>query len=178
MDKLVPIRCVVSQWFKIETQVLKTHSDRIHFERKIKNWTYRYLSLGGRVVLIKAVLTGLSVYWFALARCPESILNILHKHIYNFLWGTSAGHSSSHLANWELLALPFEFGGWDIKNLEWFGISLRLKSLWHLLTGTGTWCRIITHKYLKNRPLDVWLHGRSFRIVGTSYFLEWVYQDD
>ena len=140
------------------------------FERKIKNWTYRYLSLGGRVVLIKAVLTGLDVYCFALARCPKSILNILRKHIYNFLWGTSAGHSFSHLANWELLALPFEFGGWDIKNLEWFGISLRLKSLWHLLTGTGTWCRIITHKYLKNRPLDVWICGRSFRIVGTSYF--------
>ena len=48
-------------------------------------------------------------------------------------------------------------------------------------TGTGNWCRIITHKYLKNRPLDVWIRGRSFRIVGTSYFwngfiriIEWI----
>ena len=37
------------------------------FERKIKNWTYKYLSLGGKVVLIRVVLTGLAVYWFALA---------------------------------------------------------------------------------------------------------------
>ena len=55
------------------------------FERKIHNWTYRYLSLGGRVVLIKAVLTGLTVYWFALARCPKSILNALRKLIFSFL---------------------------------------------------------------------------------------------
>ena len=32
------------------------------FEKKIHNWTYKFLSLGGRVVLIKAVLTGLAVY--------------------------------------------------------------------------------------------------------------------
>ena len=107
------------------------------FKRKIKNWTYRYLSLGGRVVLIRAVLTGLAVYWFALARCPKSILITLCKLIYNFLWGSSGDHGLSHLVSWESLALPIEFGGWDIKNLEWFGISLRLKSLWLLLTGTG-----------------------------------------
>ena len=55
------------------------------FERKIQNWTYRYLSRGGRVVLIKAVLTGLAVYWFALARCPKSILNVLCKIMFSFL---------------------------------------------------------------------------------------------
>ena len=122
------------------------------------------------MVLIRAILTGLVVYWFALARCPKSILNTLHKLIYNFLWGSSVGHSLSHLVNWETLALPIEFGGWDIKNLEWFGISLRLKSLWLLLTVTGIWSRIIAHKYLKNRPLDDWIRGQSFSIVGTSYF--------
>ena len=62
------------------------------FEKKIQNWTYRYLSLGGRVVLIKVVLTGLAVYWFAWDRCPKSILNVPRKTIFSFLWGTSAGY--------------------------------------------------------------------------------------
>ena len=100
------------------------------FEKKIKNWTYRLLSLGGRVVLIKAVLTGLAVYWFALARCPKSILNILRRTIFSFLWGYSADYQNSHLVNWETVSLPTEYGGWDIKNLKWFGIYLRLKSMW------------------------------------------------
>ena len=140
------------------------------FEKNIQNWTYRLLSLGGRVVLIKVVLTGLAVYWYALARCPKSILNALHKLIFSFLWGSFEGHQLSHLVNWETLSLPIEFGGWDIKNLEWFGISLRLKSMWQLLIGTGIWSRIITHKYLKNRPLEDWIRGRTFCIIGTSYF--------
>ena len=140
------------------------------FERKIHNWTYRYLSLGGRVVLVRAVLTGLVVYWFALERCPKSILNALRKLIFTFLWGSSVGHKLSHLVNSETLSRPVEFGGWDIKNLEWFGISLRLKSMWQLLTSTGTWSGIITHKYLKNRPLEDWIRGQNFSIVGTSYF--------
>ena len=33
------------------------------FENKIKNWTYRLLALGGRLVLIKYVLTRLAMYW-------------------------------------------------------------------------------------------------------------------
>ena len=39
------------------------------------------------MVLIKSVLTNLVVYWFATARCPRSILNILRKSIFTFLWG-------------------------------------------------------------------------------------------
>ena len=82
------------------------------------------------MVLIKAVLTGLAVYWFTLARCPKSILNVLRKTIFSFLWGSSAGYQKPHLVSWETLSLPIKFGGWDIKNLEWFGIYLRLKSMW------------------------------------------------
>ena len=106
------------------------------------------------MVFINAVLTGLAVYWFALARCPKSILNKLRQTIFSFLWGSSVDYQKPHLVNWETLSLPVEFGGWDIENLEWFGISLRLKSIWQLLTGTGIWSRIIAHKYFKNKSLE------------------------
>ena len=39
-----------------------------------------------------------------------------------------------------------------------------------LLTGTVIWSRIIVHKYLNNRPLEDWIRGQTFSIVGTSYF--------
>ena len=32
------------------------------FEKRISNWSYRLLSLGGRLILVKAVLMGLAVY--------------------------------------------------------------------------------------------------------------------
>ena len=71
---------------------------------------------------------------------------------------------------WETVSAPIEYGGWDIKNLEWFGISLRLKSMWQLLMGNGIWSRIITHKYIKNRPLEEWIRAQNFNVFGSSYF--------
>ena len=58
------------------------------------------------------------------------------------------------LLSGSLVLAHVAFGGWDIKNLEWFEISFRMKSMWQLLTGNGIWNWIIAHKYLKNRPLE------------------------
>ena len=84
--------------------------------------------------------------------------------------GSCAEYQNSHLVNWETVSSPTEYGGWDIKNLEWFGISLRLKCMWPFLNGTGIWRRIIAHKYFKNKSLEDWIRARKFKITGTSYF--------
>ena len=87
-----------------------------------------------------------------------------------FLWGNSDGHQKLHLTSWESVSIPVEYRGWNIKHLEWFGISLRLKNLWLLLNGNGIWSRIISHKYLKHKPWEVWIRDRKFNASGTSYF--------
>ena len=69
------------------------------FENKIKHWSFRLLTLGGRVILINVVLSGFAVFWFALARCPKSILNKVRKTIFMFLWGNSDGHQKLHLTS-------------------------------------------------------------------------------
>ena len=38
-----------------------------------------------------------------------------------------------------------------------------------VLNGEGIWSHIVKHKYLKNRPVDEWLHLQVFTIQGTSY---------
>ena len=140
------------------------------FENKIKHWSFRSLTLGGRLILISVVLSGLAIFWFALVRCPKSILNKLRKTIFMFLWGNSDGHQKLHLTSWESVSIPMEYGGWNIKHLEWFGISLRLKNLLLLLNGKGIWSRIISHKYLKHKPWKVWIHARNFNTSRMSYF--------
>ena len=58
------------------------------FEKKISHWTNRFLSLGGRLVLIRSVLSSMPVYWMALVPIPTSILDKLRKMIFSFLWGS------------------------------------------------------------------------------------------
>ena len=99
------------------------------FERRIHHWAHKFLSLVGRLVLIRVVLSSMPVYWFALAHVPKSILNKLRKLIFDFLWDSSSDRKHYRLVDWQLLSRPFEFWGWGIKKLEWFSVSLRLKSL-------------------------------------------------
>ena len=65
-----------------------------NFEKRLSHWSYRLLSLGGRLILIRAVLTGMPVYWFALAPVPKSILNRLRQFIFSFLWGSTMDKQS------------------------------------------------------------------------------------
>ena len=71
-----------------------------NFERRIQHWTHRFLSLGGRLVLIKAVLTSMPVYWLALSPIPKSILDKVRKLIFSFLWGSTAEKRKYHLVDW------------------------------------------------------------------------------
>ena len=56
-------------------------------ERRISNWAYKFLSIRGRLTLIRAILQGIPVYWFSLARIPKSILRRMRQCIFTFLWG-------------------------------------------------------------------------------------------
>jgi hypothetical protein len=65
----------VEEWVWLLTKV----------EKKLKHWSYQWLSLGGRYILCKAVLESHLVYWLSLASIPSSILHKLRKLLYNFL---------------------------------------------------------------------------------------------
>ena len=87
------------------------------FEKRIQHWTHRFLSLGGRLILIRAVLTSMPVYWLDLVPIPKLILDKLRNFIFSFLWGSSAEKRKYHLVDWLSLLQPTSLGGWGIKNL-------------------------------------------------------------
>jgi hypothetical protein len=57
------------------------------------------LSLGGRFILVKAVLEGLAVYWMSLERIPAKIITLLQRLSINFLWNDLAGKRHFHLCS-------------------------------------------------------------------------------
>ena len=141
------------------------------FEKRIHHWTFHLLSLGGRLVLIRVVLSSLPVYWMALAPIPQSILDKLRSMIFSFLWGSSANIKKFHLVDWRCLSLPTSQGGWGIKHLNWFSLSLHLNSFWMALNGIGIWSSLISVKYLKKLPVASWLCNKSFSVRGV--FVIW-----
>jgi hypothetical protein len=87
------------------------------FEKRLNHWYNRWLSLGGCLVLIKAVLVNLLVFWMPMAAIPSSILNRLRQLIFIFLWSGGKDKTRYHICNWDNLTRPKKDGGWGIKNL-------------------------------------------------------------
>ncbi|XP_071728625.1 uncharacterized protein [Rutidosis leptorrhynchoides] len=54
---------------------------------KLSEWRMRTMSFGGRLVLIKSVLTSLPLYYFSLFRAPPCVIKILESVRRSFLWG-------------------------------------------------------------------------------------------
>ena len=76
------------------------------FEHKISHWSLRLLSLGGRLVPIKFVLTSIPVFWMELVPIPKSILGKLKSLIFYFLWGSKGNMKKFHLVDWFSLSKP------------------------------------------------------------------------
>ncbi|GLT40913.1 hypothetical protein SLA2020_150100 [Shorea laevis] len=57
------------------------------FEKKLRNWKSRLLSLGGRITLLNAVLSSLPVYTMSVHLLPKGVILSLDKIRRRFLWG-------------------------------------------------------------------------------------------
>ena len=128
-----------------------------NFENKISHWCNRWVTLGGRIILVKAVLENITVDWFSLAKIPCSILDIIGKKKFHFLWVSNKQGHAYHLSKWQDIARPKDYGSWGIKHIYHFGRDLVAKSLWSGLFGFGMWQEIIKWICLRFRLLDSWL---------------------
>ena len=138
------------------------------FERRISHWSHKFLSLGGCLILVQAVLSSIPVYWLGLAPIPVSVLNRLRSITFAFLWGSTGIRHKYHLTCWKQLSWPKENGGWGIKNLHWFSIALRLKNFWMVLQNERLWHDVLMGKYLKYLSVVAWLRGKKFNFCGVS----------
>jgi hypothetical protein len=56
-------------------------------EKRLKSWSFRWLSREGRLILIKSVLEAILVYWMSLAWIPKGILEKGKTNMFQILMG-------------------------------------------------------------------------------------------
>lgn len=69
-------------------------------DKKLSSWKRRYLSLGGRITLLKFVLSSIPIYYLSCFKCPKSVLRRIEKSQRNFLWNDAVEKRKYHLVNW------------------------------------------------------------------------------
>nr|XP_027067665.1 uncharacterized protein LOC113693307 [Coffea arabica] len=74
---------------------------------RIQSWQNRVLSQGGKIVLLKHVLSSMPIHLLMVASLPKAIFLELEGMFANFLWGASEGGSKYHWIRWQDLCAKF-----------------------------------------------------------------------
>lgn len=128
-------------------------------EAKINHWSFKWLSRARRLTLIKYVLLAIPVFWAALTWVPKGVLEKIRRIFSRFLW---AGSKENTVLPWvasEKVARPKYWGGWGIKSLPDFNLSLAAKSGWRLIKMENLWTRVVKGKYIDPTPLEEWIRN-------------------
>lgn len=151
------------------------------FEKRLASWQLQYLSMGGRLTLIKSVLDSIPTYYMSLFPIPKKVLKQLDKIRRDFLWEGNINTHMFHLTKWDKVTQPKHQGGLGIRDLEVHNKCLLMKWLWRYCTGESTlWKEVIIAKHgkidnwstkISNAPYGVG-HWKYIRKLGNEFFQE------
>eukprot|EP00253_Pinus_taeda_P006872 PITA_06872 len=100
---------------------------------KIAAWGGYWLTKGGKVILIKSLLSTLPIYQTAFLLAPRNVMDQISKLLRDFLWqGGKGNERKMHLANWDLVKMPIAEGGLQIRDPSLINLTLGGKLLWKL----------------------------------------------
>ncbi|GKV32990.1 hypothetical protein SLEP1_g41549 [Rubroshorea leprosula] len=118
------------------------------FEKKLSQWKGRFLSFGGRITLLNAVLTSLPVFSMSVHLLPRGLILSLDKIRRNFLWGGGENKRKINWVAWDKVCKSKKEGGLGVKDLRNFNFAL-LGKWWSRLArdDEGLVYKVIHHKY-------------------------------
>jgi len=121
--------------------------------RKSSCWKAKYLSYGGRLVLLNSVLSSLPMFMMSFFEIPKGVLKNLDHFRSRFFWQGSSEKHKYRLAKWDILCRPKDQGGLGILDLQLQNKCLLAKWLVDLLNTDGMWQTLLTNKYLRSKSL-------------------------
>lgn len=113
-------------------------------------------NIAGRLVILKAVLDSIPIYWFNLYKVPVTVINKIDKIRRDFLWnGLIQDSNKMHLLSWSKVCMSKSEGGLGITSLKNRNISLLAKWWWRYRKDSNSlWNRILLNKYGEWENID------------------------
>lgn len=117
-------------------------------KKRLSTWHQQQLSFGGRVCLIKSVLTAIPLYYLSMFRAPSKVITMLNSIQRNFLWGAKGDERKVAWVKWKECCNLKAKGGLGIKNIEKFNKALVGKWMWRVLNEKDElWVKLLEAKY-------------------------------
>lgn len=126
--------------------------------KKGRSYNSKYMSLSGRLVLLKAALNSIPIFWFAIFKAPAGVIREIEKVYRSFLWGNEERGRKVAWIPWESVCTAKERGGLDLGFIGWKNKALLIKWAWNFGTAKNSlWRKVIIAKY-KMKDEEMLLH--------------------
>ncbi|GAU38148.1 hypothetical protein TSUD_395930 [Trifolium subterraneum] len=111
-------------------------------------WGNKYVSLGGRIVLINAVMNAIPIFYLSYMKMPLKVWRELVKLQRVFLWAGLSKQTKTCWVKWDVICKPKKEGGLGVRDLRLVNISLLAKWRWKLLTTEcEVWKEVVGARY-------------------------------
>jgi hypothetical protein len=115
---------------------------------RLGSWGNKYVSLGGRIVLINAVLNAILIFYLSYMKMPKKVWKELVKIERVFLWAGLTKITKTCWVRWDVICRPKKEGGLGVRDLQLVNISLLAKWKWKLLSHDDElWKDVVVARY-------------------------------
>ncbi|GJW28226.1 putative gag-pol polyprotein [Tanacetum coccineum] len=123
-------------------------------ESRINDWRNKFLSLAGRLQLIRSVLSSMHIYWASVFILPTCIMHDLEQLMRGFIWCQREMKKGKAKVTWDSMCMPKHVGGLGISRIDDFNVALMATHIWSILTHRESlWVKWVHTYKLKGRSL-------------------------
>jgi hypothetical protein len=120
----------------------------VALRKRLGLWANKYVSLGGRIVLLNSVLNAIPIFYLSYMKIPVHVWKQVRRIQREFLWGGKRGRKKINWIKWDVVCLPKKKGGLGVRDVRAVNISLLTKWRWRLLhDDAALWKDMLKSKY-------------------------------
>ncbi|KAJ6822155.1 uncharacterized protein M6B38_389700 [Iris pallida] len=129
-------------------------------QKRVEGWQAAGLSFGGRIELIRSVISGITMFWSQSIQIPTATIRKVEVLCADFLW-----RGGMHAISWDQLCRPMEEGGVGLRPLRAIREAAGIKMAWRFVQGGSLWAEWMASRYLKGRSFWTCRHDNNFSVT-------------
>lgn len=117
----------------------------------LQGWNEKLFSIGGKEILIKAVIQAIPTYCISCFKLPKGLCDDINRMCARFWWGAVGDRRKIYWASWKKLCVSKDRGGIGFRDLSLFNQALLAKQSWRIMRDPESLLsKVLKGRYCRN----------------------------